>query len=37
MDIQRLRNITTCRLHTERGHVYEDLGYIVGDNGLMMQ
>ncbi len=35
MDIQRLRNLTTGRLHTEIGHVYEDLGIITGEAGLM--
>ena len=35
MNIQRLRNLTTGRLHTEMGHIYEDLGFIVGDDGLM--
>lgn len=35
MNIQRLRNLTTGRLHTEIGHVYEDLGIITGENGLM--
>lgn len=35
MNIQRLRNLTTGRLHTEIGHIYEDLGFIVGDDGLM--
>lgn len=35
MDIQRLRNITTGRLHTEMGHVYEDLEIITGQNGLI--
>jgi hypothetical protein len=35
MDIQRLRNLTTGRLHTEMGHIYEDLGVIVGDDGIM--
>jgi len=35
MDIQRLRNLTTGRLHTKMGHIYEDLGFIVGDDGLM--
>jgi len=34
-DIQRLRSLTTGRLHTEMGHIYEDLGAIVGDDGLM--
>jgi hypothetical protein len=35
MDIQRLRNLTTGRLHTEIGHVYEDLEKITGQDGLM--
>ena len=35
MDYQRLRNLTTGRLHTEMGHIYQDLGMIVGDDGLM--
>ena len=35
MDIQRLRNLTTGRLHTEIGHVYEDLEAITGEQGLM--
>lgn len=35
MDIQRLRNITTWRLHTEIGHVYEDLEAIIGEPRLM--
>jgi len=35
MDIQRLRNLTTGRLHTEIGHVYEDLGFLTGEPGLM--
>ena len=35
MNIQRLRNLTTGRLHTEMAHIYEDLGFIVGDDGLM--
>lgn len=35
MDIQRLRNLTTDRLHTEMVHIYEDLGTITGENGLM--
>lgn len=35
MDIQRLRNLTTGRLHTDIGHVYEDLGWITGETGLM--
>lgn len=35
MDIQRLRNLTTGRLHTKMEHIYQDLGFIVGDDGLM--
>lgn len=35
MNIQRLRNLTTGRLHTEMGHIYEDLGAITGETGLM--
>lgn len=35
MNIQRLRNLTTGRLHTEIGHIYEDLGKIIGEDGLM--
>ena len=33
--IQRLRNLTTGIIHTEIGHVYEDLGAITGETGLM--
>jgi len=35
MNIQRLRNLTTGRLHTEMDHIYEDLGLITGQTGLM--
>lgn len=35
MDIQRLRNLTTSRLHTKMEHIYEDLGFIIGEKGLM--
>ena len=35
VDIQRLRNLTTGRLHTEMSHVYDDLGIITGEHGLM--
>lgn len=35
MDIQRLRNLTTGRLHTKMEHIYEDLGIITGESGLM--
>jgi hypothetical protein len=32
---QRLRNLTTGRLHTEMKHIYEDLELLTGENGLM--
>ena len=32
---QRLRNLTTQRLHTDIGFVYQDLGAIMGEDGLM--
>jgi len=35
MDIQRLRNLTTGRLHMQIGHYYEDLELIIGERGLM--
>lgn len=35
MDIQRLRSLTTGRLHTKMEHIYQDLGFIVSDDGLM--
>ena len=35
MENQRLRNLTTGRLHTEIGHIYEDLETITGEKGLM--
>lgn len=35
MDIQRLRNLTTGRLHTDIGHVYEDIEEITWAYGLM--
>jgi hypothetical protein len=35
MKIQRLRNLTTGVLHTEIGHVYEDLETLTGERGLM--
>lgn len=34
MDIQRLRNLTTGRLHTDIKHVYEDLELIMGQERL---
>lgn len=35
MDIQRLRNLTTGRLHTDIGCIYEDIETITGEPGLM--
>jgi len=35
MNAQRLRNLTTGRLHTKMEHIYEDLGIITGETGLM--
>ena len=35
MDNQRLRNLTTGRLHTKIQDIYEDLEYILGEKGLM--
>ena len=35
MDIQRLRNLTTGKLHTKIEHIYEDLELIIGEQGLM--
>ncbi len=35
MDIQRRRNLTTQRMHTTIGHVYDDLQFITGTSGLM--
>ncbi len=35
MENQRLRNLTTQRLHTEMKDIYEDLEEIVGTKGLM--
>lgn len=33
MDIQRLRNLTTGRLHTKMADIYEDLALITGQDG----
>lgn len=30
MDIQRLRNLTTGRLHTSMDHIYEDFAFFTG-------
>lgn len=35
MNIQRLRNLTTGYLHTDIGHVYEDLELLTGQKGVM--
>lgn len=34
MDIQRLRNLTTRILHTDMSHIYQDLEFITGMDGL---
>lgn len=35
MDYQRLRNLTTKKLHTDISHVYHDIEYLVGVGGIM--
>jgi hypothetical protein len=35
MDIQRVRNLTTCILHTKLEHIYKDIEFMVGEEGLM--
>ncbi len=35
MKKQRLRNLTTGRLHTTMGDIYEDLEYVTGIKGIM--
>ena len=35
MDIQRLRNLTTGRLHTHMAHIYEDIERLTGEPGVM--
>jgi hypothetical protein len=35
MDIQRLRNLTTSRLHTSMDHIYQDIEFFVGSRGIM--
>lgn len=35
MDIQRLRNLTTLRLHTKMDHIYQDVDYLTGTPGVM--
>ena len=35
MEAQRLRNLTTRKLHTDIQFIYEDLEFITGEKGLM--
>lgn len=35
MNNLRLRNLTTHKLHTEIGFVYEDIGFLTGETGIM--
>lgn len=35
MDAQRLRNLTTGRLHTAMTDIYADIEYITGEEGIM--
>lgn len=35
MDIQRIRNLTTGRLHTKMEDVYEDLDFLTRNGGIM--
>ena len=35
MDIQRLRNLTTHKLHTKMVHIYQDIETLVGIPGVM--
>lgn len=35
MDIQRLRNLTTGRLHTSMGDIYKDIEFLTGEEGVM--
>ncbi len=35
MDIQRLRNLTTGKMHTKMSHIYEDLEAITRMEGVM--
>ncbi len=35
MDIQRLRNLTTGKLHTNMEHIYQDFEFITGSEGIM--
>ncbi len=35
MEIQRLRNLTTGRLHTKMEDIYSDVEYLTGEKGVM--
>ena len=35
MDIQRIRNLTTLRVHTQIEHFFEDIKYITGDSRVI--
>lgn len=35
MNIQRLRNLTTGKLHTTMDDIYEDIEFFVGEKGVM--
>jgi hypothetical protein len=35
MDVQRLRNLTTGRLHTTMTDIYQDIASLTGEQGLM--
>lgn len=35
MDIQRLRNLTTGRLHTQMADIYQDIEYLTGARGVL--
>ncbi len=35
MEAQRLRNLTTGRLHTDMSHIYQDMEFLSGMKGLM--
>lgn len=35
MDAQRLRNLTTGRLHTEISHIYLDIEFLTDTKGIM--
>lgn len=35
MNIQRLRNLTTGKLHTVMGDIYQDIEWLTGSEGIM--